>query len=317
MTAVFSFFGVTTSQSAIQRIYPRWVELLGLDARLVGLDFPIGAPARDYRRAVERIKADPDALGGLITTHKLDVLAASADLFDGLDGSAALLREVSCIHKRDGRLLGAALDDRTSRLAIDRFAPPSYWAERGGELLLLGAGGASIATTLGMHRAAELGVAVPSRIHVTARSEHRLEELRSLHDRIGMRIEVVHHVTRTPEEADRVVARVAPYSVVANATGLGKDRPGSPLTDTVRFPHGSIAWDMNYRGERRFLEQARNQPADAAVDVVDGWDYFVYSWTQVLGVVHAIDIPSSGPLFDELSQIAREEQFGEPARLAG
>ncbi|WP_448808492.1 shikimate dehydrogenase family protein [Agromyces bauzanensis] len=308
MTAVFSFFGVTTGQSAIQRIYPRWVELLALDARLVGLDFPVGAPAGDYRRAVERIKADPNALGGLITTHKLNVLAASADLFDGLDDSAALLREVSCIHKRDGRLLGAALDDRTSRLAIDRFAPPSYWAEHGGELLLLGAGGASIATTHGMHRAAELGEAVPSRIHVTARSEHRLEELRSLHDRIGMRIEVVvHHVTSTPEEADRVVAGVAPRSVVVNATGLGKDRPGSPLTDAVRFPPGSIAWDMNYRGERRFLEQARNQPADAAVAVIDGWDYFVYSWTQVLGVVHDLDIPSSGALFDELSQIAHDE----------
>ena len=55
MTAVFSFFGVTTAQSAIQRIYPRWVELLGLDARLVGLDFPIGAPAGDYRAAVDAL----------------------------------------------------------------------------------------------------------------------------------------------------------------------------------------------------------------------------------------------------------------------
>ena len=317
MTAVFSFLGVTTAQSAIQRIYPRWVELLGLDARLVGLDFPIGAPAGDYRAAVERIKHDPDGLGGLITTHKLNVLAASADLFDGLDESAELLHEVSCIHKRDGRLLGAALDDRTSGLAIDRFAPPSYWAEHGGELLLLGAGGASIATTLGMHRAAEQGAAVPSRIHVTARSEHRLDELRSLHDRIGMRIEVVSHVTRSPDEADRVVAGVAPHSVIVNATGLGKDRPGSPLTDAVRFPRESIAWDMNYRGERTFLEQARNQPADAAVAAIDGWDYFVYSWTQVLGVVHDIDIPTSGPLFDELSRIAHEEQFGEPVRLGG
>lgn len=308
MTAVFSFFGVTTAHSAIQRIYPRWAELLRLDAQIVGLDFPIDAPPADYRAAVERIKHDRDAVGGLITTHKLNVLAASADLFDELDEAAVLLNEVSCIAKRDGRLLGAALDDRTSKLALDRFAPASFWSEHGGELLLLGAGGASIATTLGLHRAAEAGESLPARIHVTARSAARLDEMRRLHELIGFGIEVEHHVTRTPEEADRIVAALAEHSVVVNATGLGKDRPGSPLTDAVRFPPHSIAWDMNYRGERQFLAQARSQAADSNVTAVDGWDYFVYSWTKVVSVVHGVDIPSSGPLFDRLSLIAVEEQ---------
>lgn len=311
MTGTFTFIGVSTGQSAIQRIYPRWAELLGIDAKLVGQDFALDADPSGYRRSVEAIKTDPDALGGLVTSHKLNVLAAAADLFDELDEPAQLLREVSCIYKRDGRLLGAALDNRTSKLALDRFAPAQFWREHGGELLLLGAGGASIATTLGIHRAAVRGDAVPSRIHVTALSAHRLDEMRALHTRIGFAVDAEYHVTTEPGQADRIVGDLAEHSVVVNATGLGKDRPGSPLSDAVHFPPHSIAWDMNYRGPRHFLEQARRQDD---VTALDGWEYFVYSWTMVLGVVHDIEIPSSGALFDELAQIAREEH--QPNRAA-
>lgn len=296
MTGVFTFIGVSTGSSAIQQIYPRWAAELGLDARLVGVDLPLDAPPADYRAAVEQIRDDPNGLGGLITTHKLNVLAATRDLFHELNDSARLLHEVSCISKRDGQLHGAALDDQTSMLALNRIRDPHDWADS--ELLLLGAGGASVATTLGLHHAP----GAPARIHVTARSSHRLDEMRKLHGEIGFSIPISYHVTESAEAADRLVAGLAPRSVVVNATGMGKDRPGSPLTDRVRFPEDAIAWDMNYRGERRFLQQA----AQSGVEVVDGWDYFVYSWTRVVAVVHGIDIPASGPLFDKLSAIARD-----------
>lgn len=301
MTSVFTFVGVTTGKSAIRRIYPRWMAALGIDSRLVGVDLPVEASRSDYRAAVEEIKSDPDRVGGLITTHKLHLLAAAADLFDDLDESAALLREVSCIAKRDGRILGAALDDRTSLLALDRLRPPDEWD--GSQLVLLGAGGASTATTLGLHHAQRAGRGVPSHIHVTARSRTRLDEMRALHARIGFDIPTTLHVTPTPASADAVIARSGERAVVVNATGMGKDRPGSPLSDQVRFPPGAVAWDMNYRGERMFL----NQAAAAGAHIVDGWDYFVYSWTQVVSVVHDVDVPPDGPLFDRLSRIAREE----------
>jgi shikimate 5-dehydrogenase len=302
MTTTFWFFGVTTGQSAMQRIYPRWMHELGIDSRLQGIDFPLNAPAADYRRAVERIAADPDSIGGLITTHKLNVLSAAADLFDGLDESARLLREVSCVYKRGGRLLGAALDDRTSSLALEALTPAGFW-EHDGELLLLGAGGASIATTLGIHRAAAIGRPAPGRIRVTARSRHRLDELAGLHARLGFTIPVTSIVTSTAEEADAVVADLPARSLVVNATGMGKDTPGSPLSDAVVYPHDSIAWDMNYRGERPFLRQAEKQAPARNLTVVDGWDYFVYSWTHVVSVVHDVEI--DGETFDRLSGIAR------------
>ncbi|WP_223622357.1 shikimate dehydrogenase [Microbacterium sp. EST19A] len=304
MTSTFWFFGVSTAESAMQRIYPRWMDELGIDSRLVGVDFPLDAPAAAYRSAVERVIDEPGSIGGLITTHKLNVLAAAGDLFADLDDSARLLHEVSCLAVRDGVLHGAALDDRTSRLALESLIPDGHW-ERGGELLLLGAGGASIATTLGLHRAASEGRRIPARIHVTARSPQRLEEMRALHEEIGFPIPVVAHVTDDAREADAVVAGLPPASVLVNATGMGKDRPGSPLTDDVEYPLGSIIWDMNYRGPRLFLTQAEARRAERELTVEDGWDYFVYSWTSVVAEVHGIDIPARGELFTRLSDIAR------------
>ena len=304
MTSTFWFFGVSTGQSAMRRIYPLWMDELGVDSHLRGVDFPLDAPAADYRAAVAAVRADPSSAGGLITTHKLNVLAAAADLFDDLDESARLLHEVSCMAVRGDRLHGAALDDRTSRLALEALVPSGHWAQ-GGELLLLGAGGASIATMLGLHRAAREGHDVPGRIHVTARSPQRLDEMAALHRTIGFDIPVTSHVTTWAEEADAVVSALPAHSVVVNATGMGKDRPGSPLTDAVEFPIGSIAWDMNYRGERPFLGQAQAQAERRGLEIVDGWDYFVYSWTTVVAVVHELDIPPRGALFDRLSQLAR------------
>ena len=38
------FLGVTTGKSSINRVFPRWVEALGLgDCQLVGMDFPLHA----------------------------------------------------------------------------------------------------------------------------------------------------------------------------------------------------------------------------------------------------------------------------------
>ena len=92
--------------------------------------------------------------------------------------------------------------------------------------------------------------------------------------------------------------------MIANATGLGKDRPGSPLTDAVVFPQRATAWDFNYRGDLVFLDQARAQSSDRQVTAVDGWFYFLHGWTRVIAEVFHIDIPTSGPKFDTLSRIA-------------
>jgi shikimate 5-dehydrogenase len=100
------------------------------------------------------------------------------------------------------------------------------------------------------------------------------------------------------------VAGLPDGSLVINATGLGKDAPGSPLSDAAVFPRKGIVWDLNYRGDLIFLDQARRQAADRELQVEDGWTYFLYGWTQVIAEVFDIAIPASGPRFDEISAIA-------------
>jgi shikimate 5-dehydrogenase len=94
--------------------------------------------------------------------------------------------------------------------------------------------------------------------------------------------------------------------MVVNATGLGKDGPGSPLTDAVPFPDHGLVWEFNYRGDLVFLDQARAAAAARSLTVHDGWVYFIHGWTRVIAEVFDADIPMSGPAFDALSRIARD-----------
>ena len=84
--------------------------------------------------------------------------------------------------------------------------------------------------------------------------------------------------------------------MVINATGLGKDRPGSPLTDTARFPGKSVVWELNYRGELDFLKQARKQQLEQQLQVEDGWIYFIHGWTQVIAEVFHLEITAGSNL---------------------
>ena len=38
----------------------------------------------------------------------------------------------------------------------------------------------------------------------------------------------------------------------------------------------------------------------------DGWVYFLHGWTRVVAEVFDVDIPVSGPRFEEISRLARE-----------
>jgi shikimate 5-dehydrogenase len=100
------------------------------------------------------------------------------------------------------------------------------------------------------------------------------------------------------------VAALKPGSLVINATGLGKDAPGSPLTDAVQFPEQGIVWDLNYRGDLIFLDQARVHAAAKHLQIEDGWTYFIHGWTHVIAEVFHIAIPTSGLDFDALAKIA-------------
>jgi shikimate 5-dehydrogenase len=302
----FYFIGVTTGRSSIMKVFPRWAAHLGLgDCPIQGIDCKWHDEPEAYRRVVYFLKDDPLSLGALVTTHKIDLLDACRDLFEELDPYAKLLGEISSISKRDGRLRGHAKDPITSGLAMEAFLDGSHWRRTGAEVCILGAGGSSLAFTTYFMRIVPPEHR-PRRIFVTNRSVPRLEAMKRVHAEINPGIEVEYHHCPRAEDNDKIVDRLRPGSLVANATGLGKDAPGSPITDAARFPQGGVAWDFNYRGELVFLDQANAQKQARNLHVEDGWLYFIHGWTRVIAEVFDIDIPTSGPEFDELSRIAAE-----------
>ena len=70
------------------------------------------------------------------------------------------------------------------------------------------------------------------------------------------------------------------------------------------FPKGGLAWELNYRGDLIFLRQARAAAARQKLTVEDGWVYFLHGWTRVIADVFDVDIPTSGPVFERLSELA-------------
>ncbi|MDD5016499.1 MAG: shikimate dehydrogenase [Eubacteriales bacterium] len=298
------FIGVTTAQSSIMKVFPEWAKALGLkNTVLKGIDIAIHEHAMVYREAVDFIKNDPLSMGALVTTHKIDLFNAAQDIFDYLDPFAAAFGELSCISKLGGQLRGHAKDPITCGLAMETFIPENHWKNTGAEVFIMGAGGSAIAMGAYLMQRKFRGN-YPSKIIIANRSEPRLNEIKRIFNMLDPGgIAFAYHLTPGPGQNNEVLKNIKPNSLIINATGLGKDRPGSPLTDDCEFPQNSLIWEIKYRGDLRFMHQALEQKKDKNLMVEDGWKYFVHGWTQVIAEVFHIDM--SGRIFAELDNIAQ------------
>ncbi|WP_040978644.1 shikimate dehydrogenase family protein [Oceanobacillus jeddahense] len=300
------FIGVTTTKSSIMKLFPLWAKELGLDnAVLKGIDIDIHDEDQVYQDVVNFIKNDPESKGALVTTHKIDLYNAAKENFDYLDPYAKMLDEISSISKSENgnELRGHAKDPITSGLALEEFVPENYW-QKGGEVFLMGAGGSTLAISSYLTDKKH-GDNVPKKIIISNRSEQRLVSAKNLLSKLDTTTEFEFHYAPNPEDNDKILETLSPHSLVVNATGLGKDRPGSPLTDKGVFPNDSLAWELNYRGELDFMHQAIAQKEDRNLHVEDGWIYFIHGWTQVIGEVFNVDIKSH---INQLEQIAADFQ---------
>jgi len=263
------FVGVTTSSSSMMKIFPAWAEVLGLPTRtLIGHDIPLDSSPDTYRSVIRAIRDDPHHLGALVTTHKMAVFKSALDLFDSVDDLARTFGEISSVAKRDTRLIGAAKDPLTVRLALEEFISPDHFTTTGGSALILGSGGAGCALS------------------------YQLAQ-RDLHQRAGIDPVKVRYVkTSSSEDVDALLAELPAGSLVVNATGMGKDRPGSPISEAGAFPLEGLVWEFNYRGSLEFLEQAKRQQVSRRLRIEDGWRYFIYGWSQVIADVFDIEMPA-------------------------
>jgi shikimate 5-dehydrogenase len=300
----FYFVGVTTTQSAIMKIFPHWMAALGRpEIVLEGYDCQLHDSPERYRQIVEHVKQDPLALGALVTAHKLDLLAAARDLFDELDPYAQLCAEVSCIAKRQGRLHGYAVDPISCGRALHALLGDRYFARTSGSVLCLGAGGAATAIVLYLINRPQ-ATERPKYFTLVDTDQARLDHVQEMVKQVGSTIQFEYICNADPARNDQLLASLTPGSIVINATGMGKDRPGSPITDQAQFPKYGIVWELNYRGERQFMQQALAQQTKRKLNVEDGWVCFLHGWTGVIAKVLDINIDTA--TFVRLGKLAAQ-----------
>lgn len=298
----FYFIGVTTGKSSIMKVFPLWMKVLGREEVVMeGIDCKIHDDPEAYRAAVAQIKYDPMSLGALVTTHKIDLLTAARDMFEYLDPYAQITDEISSISKLDGRLEGHAKDPITSGASLDAIIEKDYFAKTGGHVLSFGAGGSAIATLLHLINKKDKGDR-PAKFTFVNRSQGRLDHAKEMVGSLKTDIEIEYICNSDPKVNDAIMEKFPPYSVIINATGMGKDTPGSPITWEGKFPMNAVSWEFNYRGELDYLHQSLAQVESRKVKVEDGWLYFVHGWTQVVAQVLHFDLTPA--LFDKLNEAA-------------
>jgi shikimate dehydrogenase len=271
------------------------------EVKLLGIDLQIHAQPEEYRLITTHIKNDPMSVGGLVTTHKIDLYDACKDIFDYCDSYAKLCGEVSSISKREGRLEGHAKDPISAGLSLDAIIGKDYFERTGGQVCIFGAGGSALATLLHLINK-ENASDRPSCLILVNRSEGRLVNARRMVDSLATDIMVEYIHNSDPVKNDQVMETLPPFSLVINATGMGKDTPGSPITPSGVFPDHGIAWEFNYRGELDFMHQALSQLGSRLDHVEDGWLYFVHGWTQVIAQVLNLNLTLD--LFERLEKVA-------------
>jgi len=192
---------------------------------------------------------------------------------------------------------------------------PSTWRPAGRTVPCFGAGG--LTTAIALHLAQKRDRADrPRRVTVVNRSAGRLDCLRKMVAGLDTDIESEYHCNILPEVNDELMGKLPPASVAINATEMEKDLPGSPITDGGLFPIGGVAWELNYRGELRFLHQALAQREARQVRVEDGWLYFLHGWTQVIAEV--LKVPIDEAMLQRLAVVAGALcQPALPASLGG
>ena len=290
------FVGVTTGGSSINKVFPLWSDLLGLNAELVGLDIPIGAPVEQYRAAITEMQFDPKCAGALVTTHKIALFGAANDMFESFDQFATACGEVSSVKIKNGKVFGAAKDPITAGLSIEEFILRDHF-KNGADVLCFGDGGAATAIAwylTGLE-------CVPRDIHFFGISQDRLNHLLEvIAGRPGAPAVKIH--LTSDDLVKQTLENLAPGSLIINATGMGKDIPGSPMPDGAHFPFGSIIWELNYRGSLEFLVQAKAEQDKSKLRVHDGWRYFIHGWSNVVSEV--FDIPLTPEIMEKLSAAA-------------
>jgi shikimate 5-dehydrogenase len=292
------FVGIDTCGSLVHTVFDRWAALLERPWTLRGLDMPAATPPETYRRLMSMMRDNPAVDGAVITAHKLRLFRACAPELTRRDWLTDATHEVNTL--ATGQTVDGYARDA---LSLTRILPLLPVPIDGLNVLCLGAGGAATALLLALHLDLATGTAArsqqPARVVFTDTDPRALDALRTVASRARIAPDRLAYVpVSDPRDTDALLADLPAPALVVNATGLGKDAPGSPLTDRAPFHPSILAWDLNYRGALTFLRQATNGGAAT----VDGWDYFVAGWAG--GLTAIAQTPFTDDLLSRFAQAA-------------
>jgi shikimate 5-dehydrogenase len=281
LPATVLFLGVTTAASGTARLFSQWTKAIGIEARLEGVDLPLGASPHEYRKFVGRLE-NAGIAGAVITSHKLDLYRSCRDLLTPADPLVEIMGEAACVAGGTHALEAHTVDPLSSRRALHELLK----ARRGkvADAVVLGAGGAGLAVALALPGLSE------GRVTLADTRPDRLEHAARVVARMSQSKSITTAAIPPGGNADELVGSLAPGSVIVNATGLGKDLPGSPVTDAVSWPESSLLWELNYRGELTMLKQAGGRAAQGSLEIHDGWRLFMHGWAVSLGLIFRLDV---------------------------
>lgn len=291
-----AFLGVTTGGSRSHDVFPGWAAALGRpDWTLRGVDLPLTAPDDAYADLVGAVATNPRVAGAVVTSHKLRLYRTGTARARRTDVLVGLTHEVNTLARTPGGVDAHARDPLALTAVLRGQTPPS-------DVVVYGAGGAGTALLLALTLDVDATLAAgrpaprgerPATITVLDTDAAALAALRATAERCGVlddRLRLLH--------AEEPAPPIPEHALVVNATGLGKDRPGSPLPPGAVLPATATAWDFNYRGDLTFLADAREQGATT----VDGWEYFVAGWGAALTAIAGR--PLTGDLLAALATAA-------------
>ena len=245
MTPTIALLGHPVAHSISPPMQQAALDALGVDARYEAWDVPPGEVAQ----AVERLRA-ADVLGANVTVpHKVELLRRA----DEVDDLAAEVGAVNTIVPREGRLHGA----NTDVAGVLRTLADAGVEVAGGEVVLIGAGGAARAVVVAMRAEGA------TRLTIANRTRGNAEALTGLGgDELEVRIAPLDPGSPLLREAMEQ-ARLVIHSTTLGMRH-GPDESATPLT-TGQIPATALVYDLVYNPMHTPLLRAAEQAGAATL----------------------------------------------------
>ena len=272
--------GPNAALSEAAAVFDDWAEALDLpDWELVTVPLATDAGRDAVQAALAGARAT--SVRGVVVRggSRLSVFEYGGPLVRAADDAVRRFGAVSCLLPTDGGWDGYALDPVATVRVLDRVAGVQYWSSvTSADAVVLGAGSTGRILALSLLQLSP----GPRRVLVTDVAQSRLDALIELARERGVSERLVTRRVTGAAGNDDVLDLAAEASLVVNATGIGHESYGSPVTEAAQLPLRGIVWELNHEGPLEFLESVNRQADDLLLRVHDGWDLSLETWAEAL-----------------------------------